>query len=697
MSISYDIETSETQTTSLVSDAVIKRSKVKIAYFVNQYPMTSLTFIRREIAALESLGWEIQRYTIRRSTCQLVDRDDQREERQTRAILDAGLLRILSAVVSLASNSPIRFLNVIWAAWCFGLRSRTKFKHLCYFAEACLLHQWCRRDEIAHVHCHFGTNPTMVAMLCFRLGGPKYSFTVHGPEEFDRPESLALREKIDGASFVVGVSNFGCSQLFRWCPQSQWSKVKVVRCGLPKANFDLTPTRPNTASRFVSVGRLHEQKGTLLLLQAVALLAARGRQCEVTLVGDGPLRREVEDYIVRHELGSLVRLVGWQNSEELQQHLLESRALVLPSFAEGLPVAFMEALALGRPVISTYVAGIPELINRECGWLVPAGSVDLLADAMTEALDATSDQLAEMGRAGWKQVLQHHDLRVEAENLSRLLDQTTKTAHIASNHQRIGNKIEPLLIDGIPIFPLTDSETVELVKELVNKDCSAYFITANSHFAMLARRDPRLMKIANEAAFIVADGMPLVWAAKLSGEPLPGRVTGADLLPSLCEMAASEGFPVFLFGGANQVAQLAADRLVERFPNLQIAGVANPYVERLSTTEHAELVDQIRRSGARILFVGMGQPKGEYWIEDHYRFFPNMVSVQVGASFAFAAGEIPRAPEWLQCCGMEWSYRLYREPRRLVRRYLSNGIYVVQLLGRTVVRRILRFLKVSSS
>jgi glycosyltransferase involved in cell wall biosynthesis len=175
--------------------------------------------------------------------------------------------------------------------------------------------------------------------------------------------------------------------------------------------------------RLVSVGRLCEQKGQFLLLQAAAKLRRAGVNFELVLVGDGPLRGELEALVAREGLGDQVRIAGWASGETVQQEIEAARALVLPSFAEGLPVVLMEALARGRPVISTYVAGIPELVrDGECGWLVPAGSQDALTIAMQRALESSATHLTEMGRRGYTRVRQMHDASTNAQKLLRLFE-----------------------------------------------------------------------------------------------------------------------------------------------------------------------------------------------------------------------------------------------------------------------------------
>lgn len=400
---------------------------MRIAYLVNQYPRTSHSFIRREIQALEAQGVEVLRYSLRPPNEALATEADQLELKRTRAVLGAGVVAHAAAVLAVAARRPLVFGRAAALATRLGARSeRGLLRHAAYLAEACVLEGWLRKARVDHVHAHFGTNSAAVALLCRALGGPSYSFTVHGPEEFDKPEFLGLGEKVRHAAFVVTISSFGRSQLFRWTRHEDWPKLEVVRCGLDADHLQAPATPVPETRRLVCVARLSEQKGHLLLVEAAARLVEEGVEFELLLAGDGPMRPEIEGAIARRGLRERVRLAGLMGAEQVREAIIGSRALVLPSFAEGLPVVVMEALALGRPVVTTAIAGIPELVQSGVtGWLVPAGSVDALARAMREALEAPVQRLGEMGRAGAVLVAREHDAAREAAKLTDLFHAAT--------------------------------------------------------------------------------------------------------------------------------------------------------------------------------------------------------------------------------------------------------------------------------
>jgi len=404
---------------------------LKIAYLVNQYPKVSHTFIRREILALERQGVSIARFALRGWDAEVKGTEDLAERERTRHILREGVPRLLGRALMRLASDPVRSWRALRAAWQMSRHAERSWPyHLMYFVEACTLVNWLREEQIEHVHAHFGTNSTEVALLAHILGGPTYSFTVHGPEEFDKPRFLHLTRKIHDAAFVVAISSYGRSQLWRWLPADEWAKVVVVHCALEKSFFQSeADVAAQVAPRLVNVGRLCAQKGQLLLVEAAALLKQDGVDFDLVLAGDGEMRAPIEAAIRRHELTDRVRITGWVDSATVRDEMLQARALVLPSFAEGLPVVIMEAMAVGRPVVTTRIAGIPELVREGVdGWLVPPGDIEQLRRAMHACLNADAEQLLEMGRAANAQVRLRHDADEEARKLKGLFEQVIRGA-----------------------------------------------------------------------------------------------------------------------------------------------------------------------------------------------------------------------------------------------------------------------------
>jgi colanic acid/amylovoran biosynthesis glycosyltransferase len=409
-------------------------SECRIAYLINQYPKVSHSFIRREILALERQGLAIQRFALRGWEGDLVDAEDFVERERTRYILQRGVLGLLRAVLEIKLTSPLRYIKALALACRMSRRAdRTLPYHLIYLAEACRLALWMKRDGVTHLHAHFGTNSAEVAMLASELSGIPYSLMIHGSEEFDKPEFIGLPEKLRRASFVAAITSYCRSQLYRSLPYAQWGKVHIVHCGLEPAFYENVDMALAERPRFICVGRLCEQKGQLLLVEAAAILANKGMAFELVLAGDGEMRAEVEALVAKCNLASRVRITGWISSDQVKQEILASRAMVMASFAEGLPVVIMEAMSLQRPILSTWITGVPELvIDGENGWLYPPGSVEALAHAMERCLTSSAEELTRMGQLARARVLERHDIDHEAAKLHALFTRNTQPAtHIS--------------------------------------------------------------------------------------------------------------------------------------------------------------------------------------------------------------------------------------------------------------------------
>jgi colanic acid/amylovoran biosynthesis glycosyltransferase len=392
---------------------------MRVAYLVNRYPAVSHSFIRREIAGVGAAGVTVERFTIRPPDPSLPDVADRAEVERTTVILAQPKSALLAAALGTALAKPDRVVRALRAAIRMAQgRPKLALRHLVYLIEACWLAR--RLRGVDRLHAHFGTNPAAVARLTHILSGIPYSFTVHGPEEFDAPGALDLPAKIADAAQVVAISDFGRSQLMRWTKPEQWGKLHVVRCGIDGAFADAPPAPLIAAPELCCVARLSGQKGLPLLIEAASVLRARGTSFHLTLVGDGELRGEIERAIADRGLADAITITGYLDAAGVRARLLAARAMVLPSFAEGLPVVIMEALALRVPVVTTAIAGIPELVDAECGWVVPAGSVEALVAAMTDALAADPARLRAMGKVGRARVLARHDAEANGAALAAL-------------------------------------------------------------------------------------------------------------------------------------------------------------------------------------------------------------------------------------------------------------------------------------
>jgi len=395
---------------------------VKVAYLTNQYPKTSHTFIRREIAGLEEYGLEVERISVRAVNEPLVDEADRAERGRTRVLLAHGVLGLLPGVLAACMSRPLRTLRALRTAIAMGWSSpRGLMRHLAYLAEACVLLRWLSQSGVEHVHAHFSTNPADVALLCRELGGPPFSFTAHGTADLDSASADSLPTKIERASFVIAVCEDGRRRLLQRAPRGHERKIHVVRCGIDRQFLAANPSRVPSAPRLVCVARLSPEKGIDVLLRAASVLAQAKLDFELSVVGDGPEREPLEALVRELDLSARVNLEGWKSGAEVYASILDSRALVLASYSEGLPVVIMEALASRRPVIATTVGGVSELVvPGDCGWLVPPGAVRELAEAMREALTLPSAELDAMGRRGALRVTAAHDASAQARLMAQL-------------------------------------------------------------------------------------------------------------------------------------------------------------------------------------------------------------------------------------------------------------------------------------
>ena len=239
---------------------------------------------------------------------------------------------------------------------------------------------------------------------------------------------------------------------------------------------------------------------------------------------------------------------------------------------------------------------------------------------------------------------------------------------------------------GVPFAPITLDQTIAAVSMMIAAGRPSFFITANTHYAMLTEQAADLGAINERATFIVADGKPIVWASRWRRTRLPERVAGSDLIFRLSEEAAAKGHRVFLVGGGEGVAELAARRLTDRYPGLQIVGTACPPYRESTPGEQAELIDGIRAARPDLLIVAFTMPKGERWIAANLDALGVPVVVNVGAAIDFAAGRIRRAPKWMQKTGLEWAFRLWLEPRRLFKRYAQNAWFIARMTADDLLR-----------
>ncbi|RWR29833.1 colanic acid biosynthesis glycosyltransferase WcaL [Sinirhodobacter populi] len=394
-----------------------------IAYLTGQYPKVSHTFIQREIEGLRALGWTIEACTVRRPNPKdVVGPAQEAEQARTFAILSAAKkpATLIGAQVAALRHDPKRWWKAVKLAWKTrppGLKAG--LWQAFYFLEAAVLASHLRAKGVVHLHNHFVDGSCTVAMLTSEMTGIPYSFTMHGPTEFFSAHWWHIGEKVARASFVAAISHFCRSQLMYFSPAAAWDHIRIVHCGVTPALYG--PHQPTPAPVVTFVGRLDAVKGTPLLIEAFARVAGAHPQARLSVIGDGPERAACTARVAELGIGDRVTFHGYRNSDEVADMLRQSDMLVLPSFAEGVPVVLMEAMASEIPVIASQVAGVGELVeNGVSGFTIPAGDLDTLA-ARIDTLLSDPDLRARMGAAGRAKVEADFDLAKEVAWLDRIL------------------------------------------------------------------------------------------------------------------------------------------------------------------------------------------------------------------------------------------------------------------------------------
>lgn len=395
-----------------------------VAYLSGEYPRATDTFIQREVAQLRAQGLEVLTCSIRKTDSKHHVGPEQLAEFaatfqvQQQAKNPPHLLR---AHLSVLRRAPGRWFGAAALAWRIAPPGiRAGLWQLFYFLQAAVLADHLRKRRVTHLHNHFANSSCSVAILASRMSGIPFSFTMHGPAIFYEPKHWRIDEKMAQAKFVSCISHFCRAQGMMFADQAHWPKLKIVHCGVDPDKYGQTP-RTTFGKHIVFVGRLDAIKGVPLLLDAVAALRERHPDARVSIVGDGPHRAQLEQQTARLGLGEMVHFLGYRSQDAVADLLAQADMLVLPSFAEGVPVVLMEAMAARLPVIASQVAGVGELVeDGVSGHLIPAGDTQNLIARMDHLL---SDPKAcvRMGEAGRAKVVADFDIQKEAAWLKTLI------------------------------------------------------------------------------------------------------------------------------------------------------------------------------------------------------------------------------------------------------------------------------------
>lgn len=404
---------------------------VRIGYLLSQYPAISHTFFLQEVLGLRARGIHLETASINRPDRPVsqLPQAEAAEARRTHYIKDGKRKRALRSLVLVVLRRPDVVLRGLLAVLGIdGLPLRTRGFWLFYLAEALLVGRWLKARKLNHLHVHFGGPVATVGLLASIAWKIPYSLTIHGPEELLNAQAYRLREKVDRAAFVFCISDFCRSQICALVPPGDWGKFKVIRLGVDPLVLT-PPSRPLPAARrgetlrMLCTGRMVPAKGHRVLLEAVKLLRERNVGLDITLIGGGPEQPQLQQYVLENHLADQVHFTGALSHPETLTLLRRADLFALASFAEGIPVALMEAMSLGLPCVATCIAGIPELIRTGIdGILVPPANAVALANAL-EIVVGDPILRRSLGTSARQRIVNQYNLPLNQEVLAHAFRQ----------------------------------------------------------------------------------------------------------------------------------------------------------------------------------------------------------------------------------------------------------------------------------
>jgi colanic acid/amylovoran biosynthesis glycosyltransferase len=398
-------------------------AQMTISYLISQYPAVSHTFIHREIVALRELGFKLAIASINppdRAPASLPS-DERAEMARAFYVKPAGWKAALLAQVQALLTTPLGYLRGLLFAIRLSTHSMPgSLRCLFYFVEAVMVGLWMKKNGSTHLHVHFAGPGATVGLILSVTFPFTFSMTVHGPDEFYDVSRLFLKEKVERAKFICAIGSYARSQLMRLVTSEHWQKIAVSPLGVDVDEFAAVSSDPAKLHLdLICVGRLVPAKGQGVLLQAARELISRGRDIRLCLIGDGPDRDALESLALAPEFENRVVFTGSVSSAQVRDYLGRADIFVLPSFAEGIPVALMEAMSMRIPCVSTCICGIPELIeNGVSGMLVAPSDVEALTDALDQLVTSASLRTT-IGNNARRRILANYQLR---PNVRRLAD-----------------------------------------------------------------------------------------------------------------------------------------------------------------------------------------------------------------------------------------------------------------------------------
>jgi colanic acid/amylovoran biosynthesis glycosyltransferase len=392
-----------------------------LAYLASMYPMLSMTFILREVVQLRQMGFRIDVASINvpDRTTKGLTAEEAAEAASTYHLKRHGIPGALRAhLLTLLKNFPGYCRGLVLALRLGKLDLKPIALNFMYFTEALMVGIWMEEKRHTNLHVHLGQQAATVGLLAQRVFNIGFSFTLHGPDEFYEVREQYIEQKILAADFICCISYFARSQLMKFSPYSQWRKLVVSRLGVNPGIFQPKIFNPAPSTfEILCVGRLTPAKGQHILIDAIEQLSQQGRRVRLTLIGGGIDEGSLRARAARLENPDVVTFAGAVNQDHIREYYRAADIFCIPSFAEGIPVVLMEAMAMEIPCVTTCITGIPELIRDNIdGLLVPASDLDGLCVALARLMDDTGLR-QRLARAGRLRILEHYDLE---RNVARL-------------------------------------------------------------------------------------------------------------------------------------------------------------------------------------------------------------------------------------------------------------------------------------
>jgi colanic acid/amylovoran biosynthesis glycosyltransferase len=401
----------------------------RLIYVMTHYPKLAQTFIQTEITTLREEGIEIIPIALNPPELYELKHHGAAELSSTTRYLKSHLWASLGSLIIATFIRPLDMAKVWGAAVASaGGHPARMIRRIAHLAHAAQVERIARMLGVRHIHAHFGLAPATIGWFASAIAKTKgrdlrFSFTIHGFHDFADPSETRLDLKVPAATAVICVSDFTRSQLFLSAAPTDWKKCHVVRCGLELSEFsyrDPTPLPPHPL--MVSLGRLSPEKGTAVLIDALALLLEKGvHPPRLRIIGDGPERAALEAMANQRGLVEFVTFLGELSPTEVRAELTAADIFSMASFSEGLPVSLMEAMAVGTPCVTTWIAGIPELAEDGVTALaVPPARADRLANAIARMLSDEELRLR-LARGARRRIEAQHDAKKLAKLLKKII------------------------------------------------------------------------------------------------------------------------------------------------------------------------------------------------------------------------------------------------------------------------------------